>query len=50
MPEAASQITVGAINRYRMSDIHRIIEGGDSNHTFLLLNYCYGQASTEFLW
>ena len=48
-PGLQVMITVGTINRYRMSDIHRIIEGGDSNHTFLLLNYCYGQASTEFL-
>ena len=43
-------VTVGAIDRYRMSDIRRILEGGNSNHTFWLLNYCYGQASTEFLW
>ena len=43
-------ITVGAIDRYCMSDIRRILEGGNSNHTFWLLNYCYGQASTEFLW
>ena len=28
------KITVGAIDRYRMSDIRRIMEGGDSNHTF----------------
>lgn len=27
-------ITVGAIDRYRMSDIRRILEGGNSNHTF----------------
>lgn len=27
------KITVGAIDRYRMSDIRRIMEGGDSNHT-----------------
>jgi len=27
-------ITVGANDRYRMSGIRLIIEGGDSNHTF----------------
>lgn len=27
-------ITVGANDIYRMSDIHRIMEGGDSNHYF----------------
>ncbi len=28
------KITAGANNRYRMSDIRRIIEDGNSNHTF----------------
>lgn len=27
-------VTVGANDRYRMSDIRRIMEGGDSNHYF----------------
>ena len=27
-------ITVGAIDRYCMSDIRWILEGGNSNHTF----------------
>ena len=27
-------VSVGANDRYRMSDIRRIMEGGDSNHTF----------------
>ena len=27
-------VTVGANDRYRMSDIRRILEGGNSNHTF----------------
>ena len=28
------KITVGAIDRYRMSDIRRILEDGNSTHTF----------------
>ena len=48
-PGLQVMITVGANDRYRMSDIRRIMEGGDSNHYFWLFYY-YGQASTEFLW
>ncbi len=33
-PRLQVKITVGANDRYSMSDIRWIIEGGDSNHTF----------------